>query len=106
MKVGRSHYTCHFQSDFHVLKCGLPRIAVVVNPPPLEDEPADGYRLLLLQGASVVRFANTYLNAYKDERNFVFMAISINDLGDAFRYLLYQSGRYDGDDTVRTHVVF
>ena len=79
-------------------------MAVVVNPPPLEDEPADGYvqgyRHLLLQGASVVRFANTYLDAYKEERNFVFTAISIDDLGGAFRNLLYQTGPYD---TVRTH---
>ena len=101
MKVGQSYYTCNFQSDFHVLKCGLPRMAVVVNPHPLEDEPAEGYpsHRLLLQGASVVRFANAYLDEY-EEKNFVFTGISINDLGEASRYLLYQTGLFD---TVRTH---
>ena len=105
MKVGQSHYTCNFQSDFHVLKCGLPRMAMVVNPPPLEDERGEGYpgHRLLLQGASVVRFANTYLDEYKDKRNFVFTGISIDDIGGVYRFILYQTGL---NDKVRTHVVF
>ena len=78
MKVGQCRYKCHFQSNFHVLKYGLPRVAVVVDPPPLEDELAEGLpsNRLLLQGASVVRFANTYLDEYKGKRNFVFTYLS------------------------------
>jgi predicted aconitase len=41
------------------------------------------------QGASVVRFANAHLNAYK-KKTFVFMAIFIAATGEADRYLLYQ----------------
>jgi hypothetical protein len=101
MKVGNEqYYMRNFQSDFLVLKDGLPRLAVVVEPPPPEGEPAEGYCRLRLQGASVVRFANTYLDAYKDERNFVFTAIHIDDVGYAVRYLLYQTKCFD---TVRTH---
>ena len=105
MKVGQSRYKCHLQSNFHVFKYGLPRVAVVVDPPPLEDELAEGLpsNRLLLQGASVVRFANTYLDEYKGKRNFVFTAISIDHIGEACRFILYQTGRYD---EVRTHVVF
>jgi hypothetical protein len=101
MKVVRQfHYMCNFQSDFLVLKDRLPRLAVIADIPPPEDGPAEGYCRLMLQGACVVRFANTYLEAYKDERNFVFMAIFIDDFGYADRYLLYQT---KGSDIVRMH---
>ncbi|KAH9080330.1 kinase-like domain-containing protein [Lactarius deliciosus] len=43
----------------------------------------------MLQGASVVRFANT-LDTYKNEKNFVFVAIFISGAGQADRYVLYQ----------------
>jgi hypothetical protein len=95
MQVGRLHYTCNFRSDFLVLKFGLPRLAVVAELPPPEGESADGYCRLMLQGACIVRFANTYLEAYKDERNFVFTAIYIDYVGDATRFLLYQTKDLD-----------
>jgi hypothetical protein len=98
--VGQFHYTCNFQSGFLVLKYGLPRLAVIVDLPPPEGEPAEGYCRLMLQGASVVRFANTYVEAYKSKRNFVYTAIFIDDLGYAGRYLLYQT---KDSDVVRTH---
>ena len=44
----------------------------------------------MLQGASIVRFANTFLDAYKEKRNFVFVAIFIGDLGLADRYFMFQ----------------
>jgi hypothetical protein len=100
MKVEQDHYMGNFESDFFVLKNGLPRVAVVVEFPPPEGELAEGLCRLKLQGASVVRFANTYLDAYKDERNFVFTAIYIDDVGYVIRHLLYQTKRFD---TVRTH---
>jgi hypothetical protein len=36
---------------------------------------------MMLQGASVVRFANTKLDAYKKKKNFVFVAIYIDSSG-------------------------
>ncbi|KAH9052905.1 kinase-like domain-containing protein [Lactarius deliciosus] len=45
---------------------------------------------MMIQGASVVRFANTTLDTYKNEKNFVFVAIYISGNGQADRYLLYQ----------------
>ncbi|KAH9052928.1 kinase-like domain-containing protein [Lactarius deliciosus] len=53
---------------------------------------------MLIQGASVVRFANTTLDTYKTEKNFVFVAIYISVYGQAHRYVLYQ--RKDSDDKV------
>ncbi|KAN0138744.1 Protein kinase-like domain containing protein [Lactarius tabidus] len=45
---------------------------------------------MMLQGASVVRFANSKLDAYKERKNFVFVAIYIDSSRKADRYLLYQ----------------
>jgi hypothetical protein len=57
----------------------------------------------MLQGASIVRFANTFLDVYKEEKNFVFVAIFISDTGVADRYFLYQT---EGPSrTVRTHAL-
>ncbi|KAH9041687.1 kinase-like domain-containing protein [Lactarius pseudohatsudake] len=53
---------------------------------------------MMTQGASVVRFANTTLDTYKNEKNFVFVAIYISGNGQAHRYVLYQ--RKDSDDKV------
>ena len=93
MKVGRSHYTCHFQSDFHVLKCGLPRMAVVVNPPPLEDEPADGYvqgyRHLLLQGASVVRYLRTHTWMHTRKRGISFSRPYLSTISEVHFAIFY-----------------
>ncbi|KAF8274660.1 hypothetical protein EI94DRAFT_473523 [Lactarius quietus] len=49
----------------------------------------------MLQGASVVRFANTMLEPYKKEKNFVFVAIFINSNGVVECYLLYQNVKKD-----------
>ena len=76
-------------SGFLVLKFGLPRLAAVVNSYSL-DRPAVDHHRLMLQGASIVRFANTFLDAYKEKRNFVFVAIFIGDLGLADRYFMFQ----------------
>ena len=57
----------------------------------------------MLQGASIVRFANTKLDAYKKEKNFVFVAIFIHSNGQVDRYLLYQDEKKDLHN-VRTHV--
>ena len=44
----------------------------------------------MLQGASIVRFANAHLDAYKKEKTFVFVAIFITATGQAIRYFLFQ----------------
>ena len=55
----------------------------------------------MLQGASIVRFANTNLDAYNEKRDFVFVAIYIDGKGKAERYLLYQE---ETGNSVRTRV--
>jgi len=44
---------------------------------------------MLLQGAAVVRFANTFLNAFKT-KHFVLVAIYVRENGRATRYCLFQ----------------
>ncbi|KAH9047382.1 kinase-like domain-containing protein [Lactarius hengduanensis] len=56
----------------------------------LPDRPGVDHHRPMLQGASVVRFANTTLDTYKIEKNFVFVAIYISGDGHADRYVLYQ----------------
>ena len=60
---------------------------------------------LMLQGASIVRFANTKLDAYKEQKNIVFVAIYIDNSGKVDRYLLYQDEKIDPDNPeyVRIH---
>lgn len=89
VRVGNTDHTYEPKNDFLILKFGLPRLAVAVNSNP-PDRPAEDHHRLLIQGASMVRFANTFLDAYKKERNFVFVAIFISDTGVADRYFMYQ----------------
>ena len=70
-------------------KCRLPRIVVEVNSNPPGGEAVDHHRLII-QGASVVRFANSFLDAYKAEKDFIFVAIFFTGTAEAVRYLLYQ----------------
>lgn len=77
------------KNDFLVLQFGLPRAAVVVNSHP-PDRPAAERHRLMLKGASIVRFANTFLDMYKEEKNFVFVAMFVSDTGLTDRYFLYQ----------------
>jgi hypothetical protein len=67
---------------------------VEVNSLQRTKPPVDFFRLML-QGASVVRFANTKLDAFKKEKNFVFVAIYIGYNGQVERYLLYQNVKKD-----------
>ena len=64
--------------------------------------PAADYHRLMLQGASIVRFANTFLDAYKEKNNFVFVAIFISAGGLADRYFMFQQM---GSEMVRTHTM-
>jgi hypothetical protein len=67
----------------------------------LNEPPVDLIRLML-QGASIVRFANTMLDAYKKEKDFIFVTIYIHNDGQVDRYLLYQDKKIL--QSVRMHV--
>ncbi|KAI0245824.1 hypothetical protein BJV78DRAFT_1259964 [Lactifluus subvellereus] len=76
-------------SDVLVLKSTLPRLLVEVNSSQKKEWAPDLIRMLL-QGAAVVRFANTFLDAFKEKKDFVLIAIFIRDDGKAIRYTLFQ----------------
>ncbi|KAH9988474.1 hypothetical protein BJV74DRAFT_465604 [Russula compacta] len=65
------------RSDLLVLKSNLPRLLVQVNSKPSKERPGDLVRMLLT-GATVVRFANTFLDKFKAAKNFVLFAICIS----------------------------
>ncbi|KAH9038376.1 hypothetical protein EDB85DRAFT_2287570 [Lactarius pseudohatsudake] len=89
IKVEDLYHTYRPKSDFLALKFDLPRMAVEVNSTSSGRSAVDLHRMII-QGASVVRFANTTLDTYNTEKNFVFVAIYISGDGQAVRYVLYQ----------------
>ena len=46
---------------------------------------------MLVQGASVIRFANHFIDAYSADKNFTLVAVFIRANGIADRCLLFQS---------------
>ncbi len=76
-------------SDFLVSKSMLPRLLVEVNSEPKKNYPSD-LVWMLLSGASVVRFANKFLDGFKAAKNFVLFAIYIWEDGKVGRYSLFQ----------------
>ncbi|KAH8987163.1 hypothetical protein EDB92DRAFT_1948697 [Lactarius akahatsu] len=85
------YYTYRPRSGFLVLRFGLPRVAVEVNSN-LPDRPTVDLYRLMLQAASIVRFAKSFINVYKQKKSFIFVAIFISHTRLADRYLLYQRG--------------
>ncbi|SRR6266403_2602210 len=77
------------RSDFFVSKSRLPRLIVVVNSKPKKDWPEDLVRMLL-SGATIIRFANKFLDRFKAAKNFVLFAIYIWEDGKVSRYSLFQ----------------
>jgi hypothetical protein len=65
----------------------LPRLLIQVNLKPRKDFPEDFIEMILV-GAAVVRFANTFLDAFK--KNFVLFAIYVWDNGDVTWCTLFQ----------------
>ncbi|KAH9045225.1 hypothetical protein EDB85DRAFT_2270263 [Lactarius pseudohatsudake] len=102
IKVGEVYHTYRPKSDFLALKFDLPRMAVEVNSTSPGQSAVDQH--LMIQGASIVRFANTTLDTYKNEKNFVFVAIYISGNGQADRYVLYQ--RKGSDEVCRDLQIF
>ncbi|TCD61165.1 hypothetical protein EIP91_008827 [Steccherinum ochraceum] len=83
-------------SDFSISKSLLPRFVAQVQS--MESEPGEypqDHLRMLLQGAAVVRFANTHVSSYNTKKNFVLVCTYIYTNGQAKRSLLYQqsSGR-------------
>ena len=60
-----------------------------VNSTQPNQPPKDRYRMLL-QAASVVRFANGFLGPYKANKDFIAVAAYIGASGDTERFILFQ----------------
>ena len=65
-------------------------MAVEVDSASPESDPMDKCHLLMVQAASIVRYANRFLDAYKKKKNYIFVAIFIDYNGLAQRHLLFQ----------------
>ncbi|KAF9495499.1 hypothetical protein BDN71DRAFT_865655 [Pleurotus eryngii] len=80
------------RSDFRISYQNLPRVLVEVDSTPsLTDPwPRDLVRMLLC-GASVVRFANGFIDPFKQQKNFVLAAIYIGQTGSVQWHTLYQN---------------
>ncbi len=97
---GKKEYRTYApKSDFLVSRSRLPRLLVEIQSQmsggssgSSSDFPEDMVRMLL-QGASVVRTANGFLDAFKD-KNFVLIAFYIFADGKVSRFILYQSGTH------------
>jgi hypothetical protein len=77
-------------SDFLILKSTLPRLLVEVNSTTeTTGWPKDLIRMLL-QGAAIVRFANTFLDTFKGRKDFVLVAIYIWNNGKATCHILFR----------------
>lgn len=83
------------RSDLLVLKSKLPRLLVEVNSEPMKDWPEDLIRMLLM-GGTVVRFANSYLDRFREEENFVLFAMYIWETGEVSHYSLFQASDSQG----------
>jgi hypothetical protein len=94
--VGNHCHTYTPTSSFLILKSNLPRLAVHVEVESKSSDEEDDaweqdYGRIMAQGASLVRFANSHLNAYKKEKDFVFVIISISIYHvEVRRHLLFQ----------------
>jgi hypothetical protein len=64
------------RSGLLLSKSTLPRLLMEVDSKPEKERPEDLVRMLLT-GATVVRFANKFLDRFKDAKNFVLFAIFI-----------------------------
>jgi hypothetical protein len=68
------------RSEFLISKAEVPRLLVEINSTSTERWPPDLIQMLLT-GAAVVRFANKFLNAFRNEKNFVLCALFIRGHG-------------------------
>jgi hypothetical protein len=85
-------------SDFLIQKSKLPRLLVDVNSTPPRIWPEDLIRMLLT-GAAIVRFANTFLKSFKTKK-FMLVTMYIHEDGNVTRYTLFQ--KQTGREVFRT----
>ena len=77
-------------SNFLIEKSSLPRFLVKNDSAgSKEDWPVDKVRLIL-EGAAIVRFANTFVDTFKQKRDFVLIAVYIGRNGYAEAFTLFQ----------------
>ena len=74
-------------SDLLIFKSTFPRLLMAVNSGEAKEWPPDLIRMLL-RGAPIVHFANTFLDAFKED--LVLVAIFIWNNGKATRYTMFQ----------------
>ncbi len=82
------------RSNLLITKSSLPRLLVEIevdSTATRENWPPELVRMLL-QGAAIVRFANTFLTAF--QKDFVLAAIFVWEDGRAPRYALFQEQNY------------
>ena len=77
------------RSDFLISISSLPRLLVEVNSTSVVNCPPDLVRMLVT-GAFIVRFANSFVGTFREAKDFVLCAIFIWDNGNAIRYTLFQ----------------
>jgi hypothetical protein len=82
------------KNDLTVLVFTLPRLLLEVNSTQSGQAPHDQYRMLL-QATFIIKFANTFLDKNKSNKNFILMAIYISIDGEAERYIMYQDKTID-----------
>jgi len=87
------------RNDFLISHSSLPRLLVEVNSTPGNEWPDDLIRMFAT-GAFIVRFANTFVSPFSQEKNFVLCAIFIWETGIATRYTLFQQ-QNPNDEVVR-----
>lgn len=93
-------YSYRPKSDFRLTRSLLSWLLVEVNS--AAGIRADRIRMFL-QGASIVRYANAQLPAYKDKKSFFLVAVYIYEDGRAERSILYQNEK-DSTNTVCYHI--
>jgi len=80
-----------------ILRSTLPRLLVDVQSTPATEDPPELTRMLV-EGAAIVRFANTFLDAFKAKKDFILVAVFVWDNGTVFQCSLFQRQH---DDAVR-----
>ncbi|KAI0247478.1 kinase-like domain-containing protein [Lactifluus subvellereus] len=82
------------KNDFTALGSSLPRLLIEVNSFRPDESPQNHYRMLL-QAASVIRFANQFLEAYKRNKSCILVAAYVGSDGNTERYILFQDKEGD-----------
>jgi hypothetical protein len=83
-------------SDLSLWRSGLPRLLFRVDsgdPLPADEQLPGEHIRLLLQGAAAVRFANNFVDRYKDSKTFVLVTIYFTRDAKAHRHIMYQEPR-------------